>query len=444
MEDQVPTLSRAEMERAMRISVIDGMLASASENMIGPFLALCALAMGASKGQIGLLSALPAFLSNILQIPAARFTENRGERQKLVVVTSGLSRLTIIPIVLTPVLLKGDAAIYTFIFFVTLRGFINSIGVPGWTSLMADITPRSIRGSYFGYRNIMCNLAALVGTLVAGWFIERAGYPRGYQLSFSAALILGLLSSYYFSTIPKVPWLRQGKSQRRFMGLREGWQAVSQYTAFRNYCFTSILWNFGVTFSGALFSVYFRENLGGDPGFWGVVTASGLIAGVFGHRYWGRLADQFGQKNVMLAGGVGAASVPFLWWILPRWELAVVAEFISGFCWAGYNLAAFNLILEITPDEGRTTYGGIYNTLAWLASSVGPLVGGFLADSIGLPAVIVISGVLRWVGYFVFKHNVPVSVDVQMTWRDLIPFSQELRLLRKQLEQRDNDSSLSQ
>ena len=171
-------------------------------------------------------------------------------------------------------------------------------------------------------------------------------------------------------------------------------------------------------------------------------NASGLIAGVFGHRYWGRLADQFGQKNV-LTDGVEQHQCP-LWWILPRWELAVVAEFISGFCWAGYNLAAFNLILEITPDEGRTTYVGIYNTLAGLASSVGPLVGGFLADSIGLPAVIVISGVLRWVGYFVFKHNVPVSVDVQMTWRDLIPFSQELRLLRKQLEQRDNDSSLSQ
>ena len=37
MGEQAPILSHAEMKRAMRISVIDGMLASASENLIGPF-----------------------------------------------------------------------------------------------------------------------------------------------------------------------------------------------------------------------------------------------------------------------------------------------------------------------------------------------------------------------------------------------------------------------
>ncbi|MGI6566156.1 MAG: MFS transporter [Firmicutes bacterium] len=444
MGEQAPILSHAEMKRAMRISVIDGMLASASENLIGPFLALCALAMGASKGQIGLLAALPAFLSNVLQIPSARLTERWGQRQKLVVICSGLSRLTIIPIILTPMLLEGDAAIYTFIVLVTLRGFINSIGVPGWTSLMADITPRSSRGSYFGYRNIMSNLAALVGTLLAGWLIERSGFPGGYQMSFAVALVLGLLSTYFFSTIPSVPMPKKNKPQQRSMGLRASWQAISQYTAFRNYCFTSVLWNFGVTFSGALYSVYFRENLGGDPGFWGVVTASGLIAGIFGHRYWGKLADQYGQKAIMLAGGMGAASLPFIWWLLPRWQLAAVAELVGGFCWAGYNLAAFNLILEITPDEERTMYIGVYNTLAGLASSIGPLIGGFLADSAGLPTVILISGILRWAGYFVFKYNVPVPTETQLGWRDLIPFSQEVRLLRKQWQQRHDDAGLSQ
>ena len=117
---------------------------------------------------------------------------------------------------------------------------------------------------------------------------------------------------------------------------------------------------------------------------------------------------------------------------------------MGGFCWAGYNLAAFNLILEITPDEGRTTYVGIYNTMAGLASSIGPLIGGFLADSVGLPIVIVISGILRWLGYFAFKYNVTVPSDAQLDLWDLIPFRQELRLLRKQRQQTHGDSSLPQ
>ena len=296
MGEQAPILSHAEMKRAMRISVIDGMLASASENLIGPFLALCALAMGASKGQIGLLAALPAFLSNVLQIPSARLTERWGQRQKLVVICSGLSRLTIIPIILTPTLLEGDALSIPLLSW-SLSGALSTA-----SACLADFPDggyhsRSSRGSYFGYRNIMCNLAALVGTLLAGWLIERSGFPGGYQMSFAVALVLGLLSTYFFSTIPSVPMPKKNKPQQRSMGLRASWQAISQYTAFRNYCFTSVLWNFGVTFSSALYSVYFRENLGGDPGFWGVVTASGLIAGIFGHRYWGSLRISTARKT---------------------------------------------------------------------------------------------------------------------------------------------------
>jgi len=442
MGDQGVGLDRSSMERAMRTSVIDGMFGNASENLIGPFLGLFALALGATKGQVGLLAALPALLSNILQIPAARLTERWGERQRLVVITSTISRLTILPIALVPLMLEGDTAIYAFIGLVTLRGFVNSIGVPGWTSIMADITPKHARGSYFGFRNVMCNIAALMGTLIAGWCIRRYDFPLGYQVSFYLALALGLISTYFFSTIPTPPLQKRSEAKRATFNLKDSWQAISRHTAFRNYCFTSILWNFGVTFSAPLYAVYYRENLGGDPGFWGVVTGVGLMAGILGHRYWGRLADRYGQKNIMLLGGIGAASVPFMWWALPRWELAVIAEFLSGFCWSGYNLAAFNLILEITPDEGRTTYIGVYNTMAGLASSVGPLIGGYLADSYGIILVIGISGVLRWMGYFAFRMKVPNSSAEKIRLSDLIPFGHEMRLIQKLHEWSGRDSDM--
>lgn len=444
MTDQPTTLDHASMKRAMRVGVIDGVFANASENMIGPFLALFALALGATKGQVGLLSALPALLSNSLQIPSARFTERWGDRRQLVVVTSIMSRLTVLAIATVPLMLEGDAAIYTFIGLVTLRGFFSSIGVPGWTSIMADITPRDTRGSYFAYRNIMCNLAALAGTLIAGWLVKSYDFPLGYQISFVAAVGVGLMASYFYSTMPIPPLPKKVAKAEQPSGLRNWWRIISEYTAFRNYCLTSILWNFGVSFAGPLFAVYYRVDLGGDPGFWGVVTASGLIATLVGQRFWGRMADEYGQKNVMLLGGIGAASVPFMWWLVPRWELAVVAQFLGSFCWGGYNLAAFNLILEITPDEGRTTFVGVYNTMAGLASSIGPLVGGFLADAYGLRVVIIISGILRWLGYFAFRRNVPSATDVKIDFAALLPFSREMRIMEKTEEVMGKDSDVSQ
>ncbi|NMB45995.1 MAG: MFS transporter [Firmicutes bacterium] len=445
MEEKTTTLDRASMQRAMRICVIDGIFASASENMIGPFLALFALALGATKGQVGLLAALPALVSNSMQIPAARLTERLGDRKRLVVITSVISRFFILAIATVPLMLQGDVAIYTFIGLVTLRGLFANLGVPGWTSIMADITPRDSRGSYFASRNMLCNMAALSGTLVAGWLVRTYDFPAGYRISFLLAVGLGLTANYFYSTLPIPPMPRRPATRQPLVGLKSWRETIARHTAFRNYCFTSVLWNFGVSFVGPLFPVYYRQDLGGDPGFWGVVTATGVIATLIGQRYWGRLADQYGQKNVMLVGGIGAASVPLFWWFVPRWQLAPVAQFLGSFCWGGYNLAAFNLILEITPDEGRTTFVGVYNTMAGLASSMGPLVGGYLADIYGLRVVIAISGVLRWLGYFAFRSKVPSASDAKLHWSDLVPFRQDVRisqrLREREITKKDSDLS---
>ncbi|NLJ86018.1 MAG: MFS transporter [Firmicutes bacterium] len=308
---------------------------------------------------------------------------------------------------------------------------------------MADITLKDSRGRYFAYRNMMCNLAALGGSLIAGWLVKGYDFPLGYQVSFFVALGLGLAASYTYSNMPVPPLPKRSISREQPARLKDWWYAISKYTAFRNYCLTSMLWNFGVSFAGPLFSVYYRQDLGGDPGFWGVVTASGLIASLVSQRFWGPMADRYGQKNVMLLGGIGAASLPFLWWLVPRYELAVVAQFIGSFCWGGYNLAAFNLILEITPDEGRTTFVGIYNTMSGLASSIAPLIGGHLADIYGLRPVIIMSGILRWSGYFAFRRCVPSGTDTQLPLRKLLPFDQAIgtKRIADDLSKKDTDMS---
>ncbi len=88
--------------------------------------------------------------------------------------------------------------------------------------------------------------------------------------------------------------------------------------------------------------------------------------------------------------------------------------------WGGYNLAAFNLLLEVTPDENCSMYIGIYNTLAGVATAIGPLVGGFLAEIIQLRYVFLLSFIGRGMGLFLLYRNVDDdSSDKQMGWKDL-------------------------
>lgn len=438
------------MRKAMKYSIWDGMAANMSENMFGPFLALFALALGASKAQIGLFSSLPALLGNIVQIPAAVITERLG-RRKLICILGGIgSRLAILVVFLIPFFNLDSTAVVVLIAAIALRGLVGSLGVPAWTAIMADITPRSARGGFFSTRNILASLTGLGGTLAAGWIIRTYGFPRGYQWSFLAAFFLGLLSLYFFSRIPVTePASRKRAADAAIAAqgskisadaarisdppesfsrkLHRFVQALATHRNFRKYCLTSVLWGFSVSLGGPLVAVYFSETLKGTAAQWSICSAAGLIATMVGQRYWGRLTDRFGPKNVMAAGGIGAASVPLLWLAIPVPEVGFVASFIGSFGWGGYNLAAFNFLLELTPEENRPTFVGVYNTLVGVTTSIAPLIGGILADLIGMRYVLLLSGILRFTSYFVFVRSVENTSGIPMHPKDLIPGLPRLR-----------------
>lgn len=432
-----PRLSPRQIRKAMQLSILDGMAANMSENMFGPFLSLFALTLGANNTQIGLLSAIPALLGNACQLPAAILVEKLGRRKIISVVGGVIARLLILTICTLPFWGLGEAKVIgIFLLLVSLRGLFGSIGSPGWTAMMGEICPPDRRGSFFGTRNILSGLTGLVGTLIAGWLIGAYGFPAGYQYSFLGAFITGVVSILFFAAIPVIEPAALRKFEAREAASRSKPEASKQslqqrlasivkvfsgYETFRKYCMTSLLWNFSVSLAGSLISVYFAEVLGGTAAQWSIVNSVGLFSTMICQKYWGRLADRYGSRNIMAAGGIGAASVPLLWLLAPTPQLGPCVIFIGNFAWGGYNLAAFNLLLEITPDEGRPTFVGVYNTLQGIATSLAPLLGGILADRIGIWYVLLISGIMRWVGYLVFVRTIPNDTDRPMRPTDLLP-----------------------
>ena len=75
----------------------------------------------------------------------------------------------------------------------------------------------------------------------------------------------------------------------------------------------------------------------------------------------------------------------------------------------------------VSPDYNRTVYVGVYNTLMGVAMAVGPLLGGFAAEVVGLRPVFLASGMLRALGLLVFFKTVTDISGRKMSFRDLIP-----------------------
>ena len=69
-----------------------GLFASASDNIALTYLVLYALAAGASRSQIGMMSSLVSLGGALLLLPGALLVEHYGRRKMIALITGGIRR----------------------------------------------------------------------------------------------------------------------------------------------------------------------------------------------------------------------------------------------------------------------------------------------------------------------------------------------------------------
>ena len=390
---------------------MEGTLGAASDNLAVPYLGLFVLAAGGGPREVALATAIPALAANVLQLPFGWLASARPGRRRMLWLAGSLpARLLWLAVAALPwVVSRREVLLSAYLALLALRGVFVALATPAWTALMADLTHRAWRGSYFAVRNILGNLAALVGSVAAGYAAAQ-GYPGGYALLFGAAAATGLMSLVALVRVEELPPLvgpsaprEPGPPARREAsgGGFRAWLARGrrrwrrEAPEFYRFALTSLLWNLAVNLPIALFPVHFSVNLHGSPALWGLANGATFLTTVLGQRVWARRCDRTGARSVLLTSGLGCISIP-LWWALapgPEWVVAI--NLFGGYVWAGYNLAAFNYLLETTPGARRPAYVGAFNMGVGLATALGPLLGTAVAERIGMVPVMVISAAAR-------------------------------------------------
>jgi DHA1 family multidrug resistance protein-like MFS transporter len=130
---------------------------------------------------------------------------------------------------------------------------------------------------------------------------------------------------------------------------------------------------------------------------------------------WGSVADRYGRKlmvqRAMFGGAVVLAAMGF---VQNVWQLAALRA-VQGML-TGTVPAATTLVASSTPRE-RSGYAlGLLQTAIWAGASVGPLLGGLVADTWGYQAAFFVTGGLLFAGgvmvwLFVQEEFVPPRRD---------------------------------
>jgi MFS family permease len=391
----------------IRWSWLDGLFTTVSDNLYLGFVVLYALAYGASTSQLGLLAAIQNLLGALSLFPGARAADAARHRKPLVTWTvGGFARVALLALALVPWLTSVPAtAIWLIIALNGVRSFMANFGNPAWTVLVGDLVPRRLRAQYFGNRNLMIMLAALLVAPLAGWLIKAGngwlGQPNlGYQAVFALAFVAGLAGTICFLAIPEphraIPVRPAGGSTT---GL---FRAIVENRAFLGLILSGFVWNLALQVAAPFFNVYLVQRLGAGAGTVGLLAGVNTLFGLIGSGLFSRVMDRLGALKTQALAGLLIPIIPTAWiWVTATWQVGVL-EAYAGLVWAGYNLANFALLLELTPASHRPQAVALYQTVVFASAVVGPLLGGWLADAFGFHVIFGASGAGRLVGILLY------------------------------------------
>ena len=376
-----------------------------SQDYITPY----ALALKASVKQIGLLSSLPNLCASLVQLKSADIAERLSSRKRLILISVFLQAFTIFPIILIPYFLKNNQPgmlIFLAMFFIGL----GAVSLGPWASLMSDHIPSDKRGRYFGWRNRVLGLVAVVSSVFAGIVLHL--YKYNVLLGFWIILTLAMAArfiSWYFLTKMYEPKFRHSHDSR--FSFLEFLKRAKESNFVRYVFFVSAL-NFCVNIAAPFFTVFMLRDLKFNYLIYTLVIVPVPLTTLLLIEKWGRLADRVGNARILKFTAFFIASLPLPWIVYRHPVFLIFVQILGGFAWSGFNLCATNFIFDSVSSPKRTRCHSYFNVINGMGISAGAILGGYLATHLPklfgyqLLSLFLISSSLRFLTVLLFAPRI--------------------------------------
>jgi MFS family permease len=381
-------------------------------NIAAPFLPVFLTRMGASNFQVGLLSSMPGATGLILALVVGRFLQTR----RRIVPWYSLARLLVIScfaITGIQILLIPDRSIVTSTLFIWgLATLPQTALAVAFSVVMNAVAGPEGRFALLSRRWAIFGLTTVVGTFCITRVIDLIAFPLNYAIMF-IGLSLGGLLSFYFSNriqLPDQPPAPLSESRSIGETLRNYGRMLRRAPAFRSFVSKRFVYLSAISLGAPLFPLYFVREIGATDENIGTINMIISLVMLFGYFLWTRISRHSGSRMVMLATTFGVMLYPALVAFTHQVSWIILFAGMSGLFQAGLDLVFFDELMKTVPAEYSATFVSLAQSLQYLSAVLAPLIGTWLADSIGLSGGLLVSAGLRLLGFLLFLRADKVKV----------------------------------
>ncbi len=348
--------------------------------------------LSGSDVAVGLGLALQQLGGTVSPILGAAHIEHRRHVLPISMVLGTLMRVAILGLALSGWFLHGLPLLIAAMTFLFLLGLFSGPQSVAFQFLLGKMIPIRWRGRLQGWRNMTGGLIAAALSYFAGkYLVGRDVWGNGYGTTFLVAFVLtslGLTAFRFLVREPEPPTLRPRVEVRE--RLRELPKMLRDDRQFR-WFMVARTFAIASRVAAPFYIVYASKAVAMTGSTIGTLSFAYLIADTVMNIVWGYMADRLGFRSCLVAALVFWIGAPVLLIEAHTMTLLFVAFFGLGAANSGYQMSAQNIVFEFGSREDMAMRLAVSNTAESIMAAAGPLLGGFIAASLGYRAVFVTS-----------------------------------------------------
>lgn len=349
-------------------------------------------------GMVGFLSQIPVFFF----APFAGIFVDRWDRRKLLIITQILS--TIQAAVLFILVLLNMIAVWHVIVLGIFLGLINVFDMPGRQVFVVDIIEKKEDlVNAIAINSAMVNIARLLGPSLAGLVLAWKG--EGFCFLLNALSYLAVIISLFM--IKTDSYLEnKNKKFKLWDEFKEGFIHAFELPVVRSMILLLALTSLMGMAYQTLMPVFVKDILKSDARTLGFLMAGSGIGALAGTFYLAsrKKVDGLG-KIIVFASGIFGMSLIFFSLSRNFW-FCFFFMMCSGFGMM-VQMAGSNTILQmVVHDDKRGRVMSLFITALVGIMPFGSLLSGWMANRIGTPNTILISGIGLFFGIFALGRRI--------------------------------------
>ena len=331
-------------------------------------------------------------LPDIIFAPLAGAWADRLDRKRIMITTNLLAALAVA--VLAAIMfivghLPLAAALAAVFVLNTLTTFIR----PARASIVPQMVGAAALATANGLFSTIKQVASFAGSALAGLVVAAVAAAWALLVDVLSFLLVALC--ILVARLPARTVISPRPTGKRFLlgtELRDAWHVMVGHPVVKVTVFLTVLGNIG-SMLGPLYPALVNDRLHADAAAYGAIGAAAVVGGAIGGVLSGPVERFVGAGKLMIGGWVVAGSATLGIGLSTNLPLTLVLEclMVLGLTAGGVAMGAVTGVL--VPENFRGRVFGLSRSLAVILIPLSALIGGLLADVVGVVPLFIACGV---------------------------------------------------